>query len=126
MCLRHSGAGRGLIKQLSEVCSEVITLPERKVTDSKAVYLSKQVLRPQISWCWTDACLIQLISRPKNKGCTLVCIDDIYSYYFVADAVINVAGEVPRESYKTAPYTNLLLGPKYALLRQPFLEASQV
>ena len=57
----------------------------------------------------------------KNKGCKLVCIDDIHDRHFVADVVINHAGGVPNTSYSIAPNTCLYLGTDYALLRPEFL-----
>lgn len=60
----------------------------------------------------------------KAKGTALVCIDDLHSYHFVADAVINQAGGVDPNIYSMAPYTKLYLGPSYALLRAPFLKAA--
>ena len=58
----------------------------------------------------------------KNKGCKLVCIDDIHAQYFVADVVINHAGGIHKEKYSTEPYTQLFLGPEYALIRPEFLK----
>lgn len=63
----------------------------------------------------------QLIIR--SKGCKLVCIDDIHSYHFVADIVVNHAGGINRFNYSGEAYTKYWLGLKYALLRKPFLEA---
>ena len=57
----------------------------------------------------------------KNKGCKLVCIDDIHDKHFVADVVINHAGGIKKESYSVAPYTCLFLGANFALLRPDFL-----
>lgn len=57
----------------------------------------------------------------KDKGCKLVCIDDIYDKHFVADAVINHAGGLNRDLYSNAPYTTLYTGTEYALLRPAFL-----
>ncbi|MDR2145849.1 MAG: UDP-2,4-diacetamido-2,4,6-trideoxy-beta-L-altropyranose hydrolase [Tannerella sp.] len=61
----------------------------------------------------------------KNKGCKLVCIDDIHDKHFVADVVINHAGGVRKESYIAAPYTYLFLGTDYALLRPEFLKREE-
>ena len=57
----------------------------------------------------------------KEKGCKLVCIDDIHDKHFVADIVINHAGGIERELYSNAPYSALYIGTEYALLRPAFL-----
>lgn len=58
----------------------------------------------------------------KETGCRLICIDDIHAFKFVADVVINHAGGLSPEDYQKAPYTKLLLGPAYAILRKEFYE----
>ena len=58
----------------------------------------------------------------KNKGCKLVCIDDIHDKHFVADVVINHAGGIKKEDYSTEPYTQLYLGSEYAIIRSEFLK----
>lgn len=60
----------------------------------------------------------------KEKGCQLVCIDDMHDKHYVADLVIN-HGNVTPEQFSKEPYTHLCLGLDYALLRRPFLEAAQ-
>lgn len=62
----------------------------------------------------------------KAKGCKLVCIGGIYSYHFVCDILIDHAGGTLAEEYSTEPYTKLLLGFKYALLREPFLNKQDI
>jgi UDP-2,4-diacetamido-2,4,6-trideoxy-beta-L-altropyranose hydrolase len=57
----------------------------------------------------------------KARVCSLVCIDDIHSYHFVSDIIIN-HGVLNASLYSIEPYTKLLLGPKYCLLRKPFLK----
>lgn len=61
----------------------------------------------------------------KASGCMLVCIDDLHAWHFVADAVINHAGGVKANEYSAHAETRLFLGPRYAILRQPFLRAAQ-
>ena len=61
----------------------------------------------------------------KDKGCKLVCIDDIHDRRFVADVVIN-HGMVPAEEYDVADYTQVFTSPKYALLRSPFLQQQPI
>ena len=58
----------------------------------------------------------------KEKGCHLVCIDDMHDKHYVADLVIN-HGNVSIEQFSKEPYTRFCLGLDYALLRRPFLEA---
>ena len=56
----------------------------------------------------------------KEKGCKLVCIDDMHNKHYVADAVIN-HGPVTEDDFDCEPYTKLYLGDDYKLLRRPFL-----
>lgn len=58
----------------------------------------------------------------KQKGCRLVFIDDMASFKQVADIVINHAANAAQMSYTQMPYTRLLLGPGYALLRPYFMQ----
>jgi UDP-2,4-diacetamido-2,4,6-trideoxy-beta-L-altropyranose hydrolase len=57
----------------------------------------------------------------REKSCKLVCIDDIHDKHFVADVVINHAAGVKSTAYSVEPYTKLLLGYSYAMLRREFL-----
>lgn len=61
----------------------------------------------------------------KDKNLSVVCIDDIHSYHFVADLVINHAYGVNENAYSKEKCTKLLLGLDYALLRPSFLELSK-
>ena len=56
----------------------------------------------------------------KNKGCSLVCVDDMHDKHYVADVVIN-HGPVTKDEFDCEPYTKLFLGDDYKLLRRPFL-----
>jgi len=57
----------------------------------------------------------------KERGCRLVCIDDIHAYPFVSDIVINHAGGTKIENYNSEFYTQHYLGFKYSLLRKAFM-----
>jgi len=50
----------------------------------------------------------------KNKGCKLVCIDDLHDKEFVADLIINHTPGVLKNDYIAQPYTQLALGLDYA------------
>ena len=56
----------------------------------------------------------------KEKGCKLVCIDDMHDKHYVADAVVN-HGPISADVFDCEPYTKLYLGDGYKLLRKPFL-----
>lgn len=57
----------------------------------------------------------------KEKGCKLVCVDDMHDKHYVADVVVN-HGLVSPEDFDCEPYTKLALGSDYVLLRKPFLQ----
>lgn len=62
----------------------------------------------------------QYMQQIKDKGCKLVCIDDMHNRHYVSDVVINHV--LTNESlFSHEPYTRLCLGMRYALLRKPFL-----
>lgn len=57
----------------------------------------------------------------RDKGCQLVCIDDMHDKHYVADVVIN-HGLTDASLFSVESYTRLCLGMDWALLRSPFLE----
>jgi spore coat polysaccharide biosynthesis predicted glycosyltransferase SpsG len=58
-----------------------------------------------------------------KKFCSrLICVDDIHSFHFYADVVINHAGGVLPSFYDIEAYTKLFLGPSYAIVRSGFWE----
>ncbi|WP_223816059.1 UDP-2,4-diacetamido-2,4,6-trideoxy-beta-L-altropyranose hydrolase [Adhaeribacter rhizoryzae] len=63
----------------------------------------------------------QILKSKENK---IVCLDDIHAFPFLADALINQAGGVTPNHYQADINTQFFLGPAYALLRPPFLEAA--
>ena len=56
----------------------------------------------------------------KDKGCKVVCIDDMHDKHYVANVVIN-HGVEDSNLFDIEPYTKLCLGYNYALLRKPFI-----
>lgn len=57
----------------------------------------------------------------KSKGDFLICIDDMHDKHYVADIVINHSLGFVREDYSLEPYSKLLVGLDWALLRSEFL-----
>lgn len=60
----------------------------------------------------------------KQKGCCLVCIDDMHDKHYVADVVINHT-LTDNSLFDVEPYTKLCLGFQWALLRKPFLKVAK-
>ena len=60
----------------------------------------------------------------KTTGCKLVCIDDLHHQHFYADVVINHALTARASEYRTEPYTQVLTGSAYIMLRKTFIEAA--
>jgi len=60
----------------------------------------------------------------KNQKCRLLLIDDLGSFeYYYADLILNQNVYAHEELYRNRePYTQLLLGTRYALLRREFLK----
>lgn len=114
-----------LKKQILEVCESIIALPNTEDTDTEVDFLSEHHLSPE-DIVILDGYHFGLVYQQTivDKGCKLVCIDDIQHTEFIANAVINHApGLSPRE-FTVMPKTKLLLGSDYALLRPAFLRAA--
>ena len=62
----------------------------------------------------------------RSAGPGLVCIDDLHRDHFVADVIINHAGNAQPELYDRELYTRLCLGIPYLLVKAPFLEAARM
>jgi UDP-2,4-diacetamido-2,4,6-trideoxy-beta-L-altropyranose hydrolase len=61
----------------------------------------------------------------KEKGCKLVCIDDLHSWHHIADVIINHADSIEKKEYSAENYTKFCLGLNYVLLRKEFLNRSK-
>jgi UDP-2,4-diacetamido-2,4,6-trideoxy-beta-L-altropyranose hydrolase len=61
----------------------------------------------------------------KKQSLKLVCIDDFHEGCFYSDVVLNVSNGVGINDYNCEPYTKLLLGTDYVLLRPVFLQCAE-
>jgi len=66
-----------------------------------------------------------LYQRVEATGAAIVAIDDLHDKYLPVDVIINQAPGIRPHDYTAAPFTVFGLGPKYALLRGPFLEVAK-
>jgi len=105
-----------------KVCSDIVKLPESD--EHFGVFLSilsgNEIVVLDNYFFDTD-----YQRAIKNKGCKLICIDDLHDKHFVADVVVNHAPYVFPSDYSVELYTKCLLGTKYALLRTPFLHLAK-
>ena len=105
------------IRELRSVCS-FISLSEKTKFEDFLSYLDGSEIVVLDNYFYTTEYQKQI----KDKGCKLVCIDDMHDKHYVADVVINHAYGCRKEDYSIEPYTQLCLGLNYALLRKPFLD----
>lgn len=57
----------------------------------------------------------------KDKGCKLVCIDDLIDKHYYADLIINHAPGINKEFFSAEKYSTILTGLDYVILRTNFL-----
>lgn len=112
-------------QQLHDLGFEHLTLPESEDLELEAAIIAKKYgARNELfvldgyhfstSYQWVL----------KKVGAKVVCIDDVPSIHFVADAVINHAGGMQATDYSAENYTRFFLGLPYAMLRRPFRAAA--
>ena len=111
--------------EISKVCAKLIKLPTSTdfINEAHEIadkHLTKEDVVVLDGYNFTTD--YQSILRKRCTG--LACIDDIHAYHFIADLVINHTGGLTADLYSVEPYTRLLLGLKYALLRKPFRSAT--
>ena len=105
------------IRELQKVCPYISLSEETKFEEFLSCLDGSEIVVLDNYFFTTD--YQKLI---KEKGCKLVCIDDMHDKHYVADVVINHAYGCHKEDYSVEPYTQLCLGLNYALLRKPFLD----
>lgn len=109
------------ISEAEKVCP-LVSLPANESKFEKFLeYLTGEEIVVLDNYFYTTEYQQQI----KDKGCKLVCIDDIHDKKFVADVVIN-HGIVSAEEYDVADYTQVFTSPKYAMLRRPFLQQQPI
>lgn len=115
-----------LLIEIEKVCSHVIQLDSSKFDNSEAAYLTNEIISREdivvLDGYHFESEYQKII---KSRGSKLVCIDDIHSCHFYADAIINHAPGLDPASYSTEAYTKFLFGLDYSLLRSPFLEIAR-
>jgi len=115
-----------LKSQILDVCKSIIELPDTDNNEAEVRMLTRDYLNGK-EIVILDGYHFQTEYQRiiKNKGCYLVCIDDIHAYHFVADAIINHIGGITEDRYSKESYTKLFLGPEYSLIRKEFWQSQK-
>lgn len=107
------------IEEIQKVCM-YIDLPEKTKLSDFIGYLDGSEIVVLDNYFFTT----EYQRKIKEKGCKLVCIDDMHNKHYVADVVINY-GLVDVGDFSVEKYTRLCLGKDYLLLRKAFLNKSK-
>ncbi|BDS14371.1 UDP-2,4-diacetamido-2,4,6-trideoxy-beta-L-altropyranose hydrolase [Aureispira anguillae] len=105
-----------LSEKIKQVCKQYILIEEEnhRTTFFNLLGASDFVLLDNYFFTSEDQQTI------KNKGCKLICIDDLHDKHYYADLVINHSIGISPDRFSTEKYTQLALGFEYALLRGAF------
>lgn len=107
------------IENIKSVCYDLIELPNDETHFQVFIDLLDGNEIVVLDNYFFDTSYQQII---KDKGCFLVCIDDMHDKHYVADVIINHAGGIPDEMFSVESYTRIFTGYDYTILRKPFLE----
>lgn len=78
----------------------------------------RMMARKQADVCVVDSYVIPGECIAGLQGVRVVVIDDLADRYLPVDIVVNGSPGASTLAYRTAPWTRLLLGPEYVLLRE--------
>ncbi|ADV43921.1 UDP-2,4-diacetamido-2,4,6-trideoxy-beta-L-altropyranose hydrolase [Bacteroides helcogenes] len=109
------------VSEMEKVCSYV-TLQEETHYDDFLSYLNGDEIVVLDNYYYTS----QYQKQIKQKGCKLVCIDDVPEKHFFADLIINHSLCVSASDYDCEDYTSICVGMDYLLLRKEFLDATKM
>jgi UDP-2,4-diacetamido-2,4,6-trideoxy-beta-L-altropyranose hydrolase len=115
-----------MIERLAVEQMEVTPISADAGTMDDALETAEEAARISASWIVVDGYLFgaEYQERLKESGARLCCIDDLGGHdHYWADVVLNQNLHATEALYQNRePYTRLLLGSRYALLRREFVE----
>jgi UDP-2,4-diacetamido-2,4,6-trideoxy-beta-L-altropyranose hydrolase len=113
-----------IVKNIHTVTETIIHLPQTNDYATDAIHFTEFLNSSDIVLLDGYHFKTDYQKKIKEKGCKLVCIDDLHDWHFVADAIINHAEGINESMYSAEKYTKFYFGLKYALLRKIFLEST--
>lgn len=115
---------QSLLDELQHNFSRIITLPKinyKEEAEQLSSFATSRDLLILDGYNFDGAYQKEL----TEQGFEFFCIDDIHAYDFYAKVIINHSGGMSPVDYHSIPSTQFFLGPRFALLRKPFLEAAK-
>lgn len=113
-----------VLSEVSGIYDEVIQLPDDDLS-SEAANASKIFMNADLivldGYFFDDSYQRELLKH----GLDFFSVDDIHATTFYSKAIINHSGGITPCDYDAQPGTRFFMGPKYSLLRKPFLEAAK-
>lgn len=110
------------ISEIEKVCHERIDLP---IDNSHFTFFLNLLKGDEIVVLDNYYFTTEYQKAIKEKGCKLVCIDDLHDKEFYSDLIINHSPGIKSSDYKAQTSTKFALGLDYALLRPLFLEQTE-
>jgi len=113
-------------KAILDVCTSLVLIPDAISISGEAEWMAN--LKDERHTIFVldgynfDTEYQRTLRSPTSK---VISIDDVYSYHFVADAVINHAPAINRSLYSLEEYTRFCGGLKYAILQAQFLDIAK-
>lgn len=107
------------VGEMEKVCPHV-TLQEETHYDAFLSYLQGDEIVVLDNYFFTT----DYQRAIKQRGCRLVCIDEMHDKHYVADLIINQGLGYTRDDYSCESYTRFAFGLPYSLLRKPFFNAA--
>lgn len=108
-------------KEAEKVCPLIALSSDDSKFDKFLEYLTGDEIVVLDNYFFTS----EYQKRIKDKGCKLVCIDDMHDKHYYADVIINQGLGYTEADYSCENYTKFAFGLNYSLLRKPFLQASE-
>lgn len=114
-----------ILNKLEKEKFRVIKVKEKTNLTNDVIYTVKNAIQNKIDWIILDGYQFTTDYQKKIKSNSFkfLCIDDLAEKHFVSDIVLNQNLNADKIfNYSCEPYTKLLLGTKYILLRREFLK----
>lgn len=114
-----------ILEEVVRYGARVVVIPETLSPREETEFLSTQLDGTQVVVLdgYNFDTAYQQAVKPYTRA--LVCIDDIYQYHFVADAIVNHSAGITADLYSAESFSKFYLGFDFVVLRKPFLDLAK-